>query len=600
MGTQSSVDPRRKLLSWKEIASYLVRDVRTVQRWNADRGLPVHRIPGGKGASVFAYTEELEDWLRRDSQRDILPPVSSPDSLPENTLETDEGREVPRPSGSAGWSKDRVVRLSIALGMAAALVFGAVFFSGRGRVRKSPLGDPVRLAVLPFVDLTGDREQEYFSDGLTEEMISQLGGLNPPRLGVIARTSAMTYKHTNKSMDQIGRELGVDYLVEGSVRRSGNRVRITAQLIRASDQTHLWADSYDRDLGDILKLEEEVSRSIAREIQAQLKPPEQLQSANIRPVNAEAYENYLKGRFFLRQKHQTGLNKSIQYFNQAVVKDPNYALAYAGLAESYTLLGLYSVRPSDVMPKAESAAAKALELDGSLAEGHAALAGVRALYDWDWRGAEREFKRAMDLNPAYAEAHHLYATLYCAPLGRKQETIEHMELALKLDPLSPIITTDRGWAYFLAGQTDRAMAEYHAALYLDSSFAPAMDRLSQAYEQNGDFKDALWWNDQNAEYPNDVKTAMERAYSRAGYRGALQEQLEMMTKLVKSGAVEDPYSFAFVYAKLGENDRALEQLEKAYEERHPGMVYIKVDPPFETLRGNARLQSLERRVGLVP
>jgi Tfp pilus assembly protein PilF len=252
------------------------------------------------------------------------------------------------------------------------------------------------------------------------------------------------------------------------------------------------------------------------------------------------------------------------------------------------------------MPKAESAAAKALELDGSLAEGHAALAGVRALYDWDWRGAEREFKRAMDLNPAYAEAHHLYATLYCAPLGRKQETIEHMELALKLDPLSPIITTDRGWAYFLAGQTDRAMAEYHAALYLDSSFAPAMDRLSQAYEQNGDFKDALWWNDQNAEYPNDVKTAMERAYSRAGYRGALQEQLEMMTKLVKSGAVEDPYSFAFVYAKLGENDRALEQLEKAYEERHPGMVYIKVDPPFETLRGNARFQSLERRVGLVP
>lgn len=455
------------------------------------------------------------------------------------------------------------------------------------------------LGVLPLVDLSENSEQEYLSDGLTEEITSQLGSLNPQRLGVIARTSAMTYKHTNKAVNQIGRELGVDYVVEGSVRRSGNRVRITAQLIQAADQTHLWAESFDRDLGDILKVEEDVSRSIAKAIRIQLKPPES-QGTKTNVVRAQAHEDYLKGRYLVGQRHGAAIDEAIESYRQAVARDPNYALAYAALADAYLLKSLFSVRTIDVMPRAESAAAKALELDSSLAEAHTSMAGVRALYDWDWRGAEHEFKLAMDLNPDDARAHHSYAVFYCAPLGRYQETIEHMERALKLDPLSPIIFTDLGWAYFLTGQTDRAMEQYRKALELDIHFVSALDRRSQAYEQKGMYEEMLATNEVNAQFNFEIAAAMRRGYQQAGYQGALQAEKETMEKRVRGGAVYDPYSFAFVYAKLGEYDRALEHLEKAYEERNPGMVYMNVDPPFKDLRGNARFQSLERRVGLIP
>jgi len=388
--------------------------------------------------------------------------------------------------------------------------------------------------------------------------------------------------------------------VEGSVRRFGNRVRITAQLIHTSDQTHLWAESYDRDVGDILKLEEDVSRSIAREIRVQLKPPEQAAIANTRPLNTEAYEAYLKGRYLVGQRNRAAIEKSIESYNRAIVSDPNYALAYAGLADSYILLGLFSVRTVDVMPKAESAAAKAIELDGSLAEAHTSLAGVKALYDWDWRGAEREFKLAMDLNPAYAPAHHWYATLYCAPLGKKQEAIEHMELAMKLDPLSPIIATDLGWTYFLAGQTDRAIAQYQMARELDIGFCPALERLSRAFIKKGLYKEALELNDTNPEFPTEISAVMRRGYQRAGYRGALEAEMETVMKRKARGEPTEPYDLAFVFAEAGENNRALDQLEDAYKERYPGLSYMTVDPPFEALRGNARFQSLERRVGLIP
>jgi TolB-like protein/DNA-binding winged helix-turn-helix (wHTH) protein/Flp pilus assembly protein TadD len=491
-------------------------------------------------------------------------------------------------------------KLAIGAALAALLAVGGYFSRDILRTRANPQGARIMLGVLPFVDLSGEQGQEYFSDGLTEEMISQLGGLNPSRLGVIARTSVMTYKHSTKSVNQIGRELGVDYIVEGSVRRSGNRVRITAQLIQTSDQTHLWGDSFDRGLGDILKLEEDVSRSIAREIRVQLKPPEQPANANTRPINTEAYEAYLKGRYYFGQRHRGAIEKSIEFYNQAIVKDPNYALAYAGLADSYILLGLFSVRTADVMPKAESAAARALELDGSLAEAHTSLAGVKAMYDWDWRGAEREFKLAMKLNPDYAPAQHWYATLYCAPLGKKQETIEHMERSMKLDPLSPIIATDLGWAYFLAGQTDRAIAQYFKARELDVMFCPVLERLARAYVKKGVYQEALNLNKVNAEFPTDIAAAMQRGYQQAGYRGALQAELEVALKKKESGQPVTAYDLAFVFAELGDENRALEQLEEAYRERYPGLTYMNVDPPFETLRSNARFQSLERRVGLMP
>jgi TolB-like protein/Tfp pilus assembly protein PilF len=456
------------------------------------------------------------------------------------------------------------------------------------------------LGVLPLVDLSGNSNQEYLSDGLTEEIISQLGSLNPSRLGVIARTSAMTYKHTNKGVGQIGRELGVEYVVEGSVRRFGNRVRVTAQLIRASDQTHLWAENYDRDLGDILKIEEDISRSIAKAIRIQLRPPEP-QDGTARPVNAEAYEDYLKGRYYWNRRYYDDVRRSIRYYSEAVAKDPNYAQAYAGLAGAYSLFGLYSVDTMDVMSKAESAAAKAVELDSSLAEAHTAMASVKALYDWDWAAAEHEFKLALDLSPDNARTHHAYAAYYCVPLGRKQETIEQMEIALKLDPLSPVISADVGWAYFLSGQTDRAIKQYQEALELDLRGVMALDRLAQAFEQKGMYKEMMMENDVNPEFPTETAVAMHRGYEQGGYQGALRAEMETWQERARQpGVVYDPYSFAFMYAKLGEYDRALENLSRAYQERNPNMVYMSVDLPFKDLRGDARFQSLELRVGLIP
>lgn len=518
------------------------------------------------------------------------------DSIPAPLIDHEAIQVVRQNIGSSRAQNLR--KLIIGVASAAVLAAGGYFSRDVGRKGASPRPERVMLAVLPFVNLSGDRDQEYFADGLTEEMISQLGSLNPSRLGVIARTSAMTYKHTSKTVDQIGRELGVDYILEGSVRRSENRLRITAQLIQTSDQTHLWAESYDRDFEDMLKLEGDVSQSIAKEIRVQLRPHEKLENVNPSPVNNEAHEDFLKGRFIAHQRTMTGFYESIEYYNQAVVKDPKYAPAYAGLADSYTLLGLYNVRLEDVMPKAESAAAKALELDSSLAEAHASMAGVKAMYDWDWRGAEREFKRAIDLNPSYAEAHHSYAILYCVPRGRKQETIEHMELAVKLDPLSPIIVTDLGWAYFLAGQTNRAIAQYDKALELENMFSTALFRLEQAFVKKGMYKEALTMNDENPSFPKEVAAAMDLAYQRGGYRGALKAKMDTMTKIEKRGVTIDPYFFAFAYAQLGDYDRALDELEKACERRSPNMIYLETDPPFESLHGDARFENLARRVGL--
>lgn len=557
---------------------------------------PVELVIQHRKTTRIVQEEEAVDptpLLPQASLNSSANSVTSPATLTQQATIQLDARQSPT-------SFVRRKRLAVVVSLVALVALAA--YLSRDFIRSRMGGEQRRmmLGVLPLVDLSGNPDQEYLSDGLTEEIISQLGSLNPSRLGVIARTSVMTYKHTNKGVNQIGRELGVDYVVEGSVRRSGNRIRVTAQLIRAADQSHLWAESYDRDLGDILNVEEDVSRSIAKAIRIQLKPPEPTRSG-AHPANSQAYEHYLRGRYLMEHRHGAAINGAIESYSQAVTEDPNYALAYAALADAYLVKGLFSVRTIDVMPQAESAAAKAVELDASSAEAHTALAGVKALYDWDWRGAEQEFKRALDLNPDDARAHHAYATFFCAPLGRQQETIEHMERALKLDPLSPIIVTDLGWAYYLEGQTDRAMDQYQKARNLDAFFVSALDRIAQVYEQKGMYEQMLALNEANAQFNAEIAAAMRRGYQQGGYQGALRAEIGTMEERVRRpGMVYDPYSFAYVYAKLGEYDRALENLETAYEERNPGMVYMKVDPPFRGLRENPQFQNLERRVGLVP
>jgi TolB-like protein/Flp pilus assembly protein TadD len=327
----------------------------------------------------------------------------------------------------------------------------------------------VMLAVLPLENLSADPEQEYFSDGLTEEMIAQLGRLHPESLGVISRTSAMRYKGTDKGADEIGRELGVSYILEGTVRREASQVRITAQLIQVSDQTHLWAESYDRDVAAVFAVQSEVAQRIAHSLEVELLPAQVTRPASASSINPEAHEAYLKGRYNMNKRTPQGLQKGLRYFEQAVEKDPEYALAYAGVADTYILLGSTQyalLSPEEAMPRAKGAATKALEINDSLAEAHASLANVKLIYKWDWAGAEREFQRTLALHPGYSHAHHWYS-LQLAATGRTEEGFSAIRRARRLDPLSPIINVTVGWHFYLARQYDRAVEDLRNTLEME-------------------------------------------------------------------------------------------------------------------------------------
>ena len=361
------------------------------------------------------------------------------------------------------------------------------------------------LAVLPFENLTGDASQEYFSDGMTEEMIAQLGNLDPQHLGVIARTSVMHYKNGKAPLDQIGRELGVQYVLEGSVRRDADKIRITAQLIQMKDQSHLWARRYDRELNSTLALQSEIAQEIAGEIQHALGADKFTFAAEPqRPLTSyEAYDLYVKGRYFWNKRTGDGFEQAINYFQQAIAKDPNYAQAYAGLADSYILFAAYSGQPpADFLQKARAAATKALRLDDGLAEAHTSLALITENYDWDWPAAEKEYRRAIELNPNYATAWQWYAE-YLTWLGRFDEALRASERARELDPLSLIIASDNGMIFYYSRQYDRAAAKLNAVLEMDPNFSRA-HRVSRSLPGTGSIRQsnsghrkmqAAFWHD---------------------------------------------------------------------------------------------------------
>ena len=332
-----------------------------------------------------------------------------------------------------------------------AMVLGLNIAGLRDRLfpRPAPPAGKVRLVVLPFENLSGDPEQEYFSDGMTEEMTAHLGRLSPERLGVIGRASAMTYKGRKKTISEIGKELRVHYVLEGSVRRAGDRVRVTAQLIEVGDQTHVWAQTYDRDVASILGLQADVARAVAHEIQIKLTPQAQTSLATPRAVNPEAYRLYLIGRFLWNKRTEEGLKNAIDHFQRALEIDPAYAPAYAGLADSHLMLSDFGfLPPKEAIPKGKAAAQKALEVDESLAEAHASLAIAYLEYDWDWPACEKEFKRAIELNPNYATAH-LWYSEYLSTTRRQAEAMAEAQRAQQLDPLSPIISSHRSFQLLL-------------------------------------------------------------------------------------------------------------------------------------------------------
>jgi len=454
------------------------------------------------------------------------------------------------------------------------------------------------LAVLPLENLSGDPSQDYFSDGMTDELITELGQIG--ELRVISRTSVMTYKGARRPLPQIARDLNVDAVVEGTVLRSGNQVRITAQLILAADDKHLWARSYEGDLRDTLALQSQVARSIASEIRIELTPNEQAALRSTRRVNPEAYEAFLKGRYFWNKRTADGLKKAIDYFNQAVGKDPNYAPAYAGLTDSYSLAGDWQygvLAPTEAYPKAKAAAARAIQLDGSLGEAHISLAWCLDGFDWNWDAAGREFTRGLDLSPGYATGHHWYGW-HLATLGRHDEAVAELKKAENLDPLSLIISADLAEELLIAHRYDDAARQIRKTINMDPFFALAHyvqgEVLAQKHQNDqavAEFEKALELS------PGSTAFTANLAYSYA-VSGKKDRAINILNDLKNRshGAASNSPEIALVYVGLDDRDQALTWLEKAYAERfNPGVL---LRPAFDPLRSEPRFQNLLHRIGL--
>ena len=473
--------------------------------------------------------------------------------------------------------------------LTAALVLGIPVSHWQPFPRPTPPTGKIRLVVLPFENLSGDPTQEYFSDGITEEMTAQLARLHPERLAVIGRTSAMTYKSTTKTIDQIGGELAVQYVLEGSVRRAGDRVRVTAQLIKVGEQTQVWAETYDRDLHDILGVQAEVARAVANETNIQLSSQRQWQLAAVYTPKTEAHEAYLRGRYFWGKRTGEDVQKGLEYFQQAVTLDPGYAAAYAGLADSHILLGPWT--------EARANAVKALAIDDTLAEAHTSLAQLKFISDWDWLGAEREFKRAIELDPNYAMAHHWYAG-YLGAMGRMPEALAEAKRAQELEPLSLIISAGLGEAFCTAQQYDTGIAQLKKTLEMDPNFVPALVTLGSVYTQRGMFREAI----SMLEKATALSQGQQRAflgwsYARAGRKN---DALKSLREFEKAGFQHEDTDLALLYAELGENDKAFASLERAYQQREYDLLSIKALPEFDSLRSDPRFQDLLRSMNFPP
>ena len=463
------------------------------------------------------------------------------------------------------------------------------------------------IVVLPFQNLSGDARQEYFADGMTEEMIAQLGSLDPRHLGVIARTSAMLYKGTRKDSAQIARELGVNLLLEGSVRRANDRVRVTAQLIQASDQTHLWAGSYDRDVSDILKLQSDVARGIAEKIQLTLSQQVKESLAGTPSVVPAAYEDYLQGLQAFSLRTHAGFEQAISAFSRAVARDPNFAEAYAALARTEMVAPIFGVSTTaELLPKAVEAATRAIALNDNLADAHTALAFSKSHLDYDWSTAEREYRRGLVLNPGDAQVHFFYSNGYLSPFGRHDEAIAEMKTAAELDPYSQPIQSFLGRTYVWARRYDQALAQYQKANALDPRFALGHERLAHLYTYLGRFNDAIAEESTartlSGEDPQVVRSreeALRRAFAADGSRGYWRTLLTIAVAGPNPPeAYDDSYGIAIIYARLGEKEKSIDSLESAYAERKNAMSEIGVEPAFDVLRSDPRFQVLLRRVGL--
>jgi TolB-like protein/DNA-binding winged helix-turn-helix (wHTH) protein len=524
------------------------------------------------------------------------PAIAPPPAVPaEETAPTVLEQRAQRASAIIVSAPSRIVLLLAVSALAIAVVIAALYL----RIGRTPPpgSGKMTLAVLPFENLSTDADQDFFSDGFTEEMIAELGKLDPDHLGVIARTTTRLYKDANKSVGQIRQELGVDYVLEGSIRRAANRIRITAQLVQATDMTNLWAESYDRDVSDVLAIQSEVAMKIARSLTLALKRP---QTEPGQAASFPAYELCLRAKFFREQATEEGARKAIEYFQRAIALSPTYAPAHAGLADCYRLLGApgWEVgQPADLLGKAKAGAERALALDPQSSEAHAVLSMVKLDYDWDLQGSEREVLEAIRLNPSSVQAHQYYSSTLTT-MGRPDEAIREAHRAMQLDPLSAIAGTSLAIRYWYAGRTDEAVGEFQKTLDTNPEFAVAHWGLAQCYRAKGDPRREI------EELQRAVALSGNSAYMRAhlaygyatsGDRGkaeAIRRELEGEGR----EHYASPYHAALIAAGLGEREEMIKALERAFVDRSGWMVFLQVEPEFESVRQAPEFVRLLARV----
>ena len=535
--------------------------------------------------------------------------VSEPDSWPQGgslgLMDQEQERtagQVPGTETARGQVR-RHARTWLFVGLASLAVVSILslreFWSWRGSRVPAVFQRKTVLAVLPFDNLSRDPDQEFFSEGLTEEMIAQLGKLNRDRLKVVARSSVAKYKGSTLAAREIGKELNADYLVQGSIRRSSDRIRITVQLIKARDQIDVWTESYDRELKDVLAVQDSVVRSIASEIHIALTEEQEERLATPRQISPEAYEAYLKGRYYWNKRTGESMQKAEQYFEQAIDKDPTYAAAYSGLADCNSGLTWHGFKsPAEALPKAYAAARKALEINPESAEAHASL-GLAMSHRWDWTGAEAEFRRALQLDPQYANAHHWYGD-YLSIRGRHGEALAEAKHALELDPLNLMISTWVGLRYYMARDYSRAIDQNRNSVELDPNFAAAHLLLGEDYlgaglhsEAVNELKKAANLSGDSPLYTAQVAVALA-VEGRSGDALRIAHELEAISRK----RYVSPYGLAQIYAASNKKEETFKWLQAAYEDHAVWMGYLAVDPIFDRYRSDERFKDLLRRVGL--
>jgi TolB-like protein/Flp pilus assembly protein TadD len=577
--------PGKRLDSWKEIAVYLNRDVTTVQRWEKREGMPVHRHVHDKRGSVYALTGELDGWIRIRSSR-----VDEPETKPE--VETPPAALTDHAAMAA-----RRARLWFALTVVCICLSATAWFAFLHRTTTTVEPRIRSLAVLPLRNLSGDPAQEYLADGMTEALIGRLSSIHDLR--VISHTSVIRFKDPQLSIPEIARTLGVDAVVEGSLMKEGDHIRVTAQLIRGATDQHFWSETYYRDMRDALTLESELAQSIAEKVEVTVTGEEQQRLRSRRLVAPEVYESYLKGRFALGQGNRAGVEESIHDFEDALSKDTTFAPAYLGLAKAYSMLGTVfaGVPPERTRPKVMSFARKALALDPDLVEAHVALANVLQ-QEWHWAEAEAEYRRALELNASDADAHSGFA-LWLLCQGRTDEAVFRIQRARALDPIG-ISGDSVSRILFQARRYDDAIRESRSALALQPDSAFNLMDLGFALIANNRPTDAIAALEKSVSLSSDSPAAIGvliRAYAHAGRRSDALRLLAELKRRKKAGYIPAG-AFVNAYLGLGDNEQAFYWLEQAYREQSNILLFLKTHPYFDPMRGDPRFTDLVRRVGL--